>query len=483
MQLSYPYTFIQNAHLPTPLSTNTNRLATCPPRTRPRPRSLRMTLPGPRLDNIPTPKAPSPAAQKSQQFEEWLRESGMYLSPLATWGRAKHPLAIANETTDDGESSGRGLVAVKGIVQGEPIFEVPFDVVITKERALLEIPVLPEDLNEYMAIATLLIQERAKGPDSFWAPYFGVLPADEELIPLFRWSEEDMAPLKGSPCIAAAISLRAKLAAEFVDAEERIYEPRRDVFPQDVFTREAWEWAFAILFSRAIMLTAEQRIALVPYADLLNHNPFCSTYIDVQQKQFTDDRYVMLYTDRPYAKMDQVFVTYGPKSNADLLLLYGFISDRNPYDSVELVVSLEEGDALFERKKEYLRESGVETTATFPLYTDRYPMELIEFLRFCVSNEKELDTADFGEFINEENETSVAEALIDACQAALDGYPQTREDDEKLMSDRTMYRLLPQKNRWAIRQRRSEKRILERTIANIRQEMSEPTFMFTEASD
>lgn len=473
-----PPAFVQTARIPT-RSPFPSENAACARRPR-----FRMALPsGPRIANLPSPaSSPSPGAKKSAVFEAWLTENGMYLSPLATWGRAKHPLAIANETTDDGESSGRGLVAVKGIVQGEPLFEVPIAVILTKDRARVEIPQLPEDVNEYIAIASLLVRERARGDRSFWKPYFDVLPNDDDLIPLFRWSEEEMAPLKGSRCVAAAISLRGKLADEFAAAEATIFERRRDVFPEDVYTKHNWEWAFAVLFSRAIMLTAEQRIALVPYADLLNHNPFCSTYIDVQQKQFSDDRYVMLYTDRPYSKMDQVFVTYGPKPNADLLLLYGFISDRNPYDSVEIAVSLQDGDALFERKNKYLIESGVETTSTFPLYADRYPMELIEFLRFCVSNEDELDSADFGDFINEENETSVAEVLMEACRTALAAYPQTREEDDKLIADRGMYRLLPQKHRWAIRQRRAEKRILERTIVNILQEMSDPTFMFTETS-
>lgn len=437
-----------------------------------------MQLPGPRLEN-----RKSPLAIESETLVSWLEENGMYLSKEATWGRPRHPMGVANETTDEGESSGRGLVAVKGIVQGEPLFEVPFEVVLTKQRALEEIPELPEDVNEYIAIATLLIQERSRGDASFWKPYLDVLPKDEDIIPLFRWSEDDMLLLQGSPCQAAARSLRGKLVSEFATAEETIYAPNRRKFPDDVFTWDQWEWAFAILFSRAIMLTAEQRIALVPYADLLNHNPFCSTYIDVQEKQLTGKRFVTLYTDRPYAQMDQVFVTYGPKSNGDLLLLYGFITDRNPYDSVELVVALSDEDELFERKKKYLDESGVGTTATFPLYSDRYPMELIEFLRFCVAGEDELDNGDFGDFMNEDNETLVAKTLISACQDALAAYPQSREEDDKLIADRSMYKMFAQKQRWAIRQRRAEKRILERTIANIEREITDPTFMFTESKE
>lgn len=436
-----------------------------------------MTLPGPRLEN-----RQSPRAEKSAALVQWLSDNGMYLSELAGWGRPKHPLAIANETTDDGESSGRGLVAIKGIVQGECIFEVPFHVVLTKERALKEVPELPHDVDEYIALAVLLIQEREKGGESFWKAYLDALPSDEQLIPLFRWEEEELRLLEGSPCVTAARDLKAKLAAEFETVKETVFEGRRNRFPEHVFSMHAWEWAFAILFSRAINLTSIRQIALVPYADLLNHNPFCSTYIDVVKERFSDDRYVTLYTDRPYSKMAQVFVTYGPKSNGELLLLYGFITDRNPYDNVKIAVSLEESDRLYERKKEYLRESGVKTSVTFPLYSDRYPMELVEFLRFCVCGEEELDNADFGDFINETNETLVARSLSDACKAALGKYPQTREEDDKLIENRSMYKMLGQKQRWAIRQRRAEKRILERTITNLEQEMRDPTFMFTQTN-
>lgn len=437
----------------------------------------------PSLSLHPPSPTKSEVAKKSQALEAWLIENGMYLSPKATWGSPMHPLAIANETTDDGEYSGRGLVATKAILQGECLFEVPVGVIITKTAALQLFPALDSDVNEYVAIASLLISERAKGAESFWAPYIEILPPDDELIPLFRWSSEDRELLKGSPVLAAAESLSNKLEFEFEAAEEKYFSLNRDAFPADVFTLDNWKWAFAVLFSRAISLTAEGVIALVPYADLLNHNPFCSNYIDVHKEFLTGDKFVRLYSDRPYSLTDQVFVTYGPKSNADLLLLYGFVSDRNPYDSVELIVSLSPDDPLYERKKEYLRESGVEETANFPLYRDRYPMEMVEFLRFCFATKKEFESADFGDFVSESNETRVARAILEACRKALNGYPQTREEDDKIMSDLKMFQMFSLTQRWAIRQRRAEKRILERTITTVEQEMVDPRFMFTESGE
>lgn len=453
----------------------------CTPR---RPRSCVQML-GPRLGGSPGGSGgDSEAAEKRKQaaavstaFRSWLEENGTYLSTKATWGRPKHPLAIADETTDEGEPSGRGLIAVKGMTQGEAMFSVPFELVITKQRALELVPELDDGLDEFIAMAVLLVQERGKGADSFWKPYLDILPEDEHLTAMFRWDDADFVLLKGSPTVSAAKSLRQKLRLEFESIEESIFEKHREKFPEAIFSLEAWEWAFAVLFSRAIFLQKESVVSLVPYADLINHSPFVSTYIDLQSEMLTGDKYVALYTDRPYSKMDQVFVTYGPKSNSELLVSYGFLVERNPYDSVEVFAYPDAKDATFSAKTEYLESCGIDGPASFPLFADRYPMELIEFLRFCVSERSQIGM-DFGDFVSEENESLAAKALSDCCQSALDAYPQTIDEDKALMADRNMYRMLDVKARCAIRQRLGEKLILQRTINNVERERAEPSFMF-----
>lgn len=69
--------------------------------------------------------------------------------------------------------------------------------------------------------------------------------------------------------------------------------------------------------------------------------------------------------------MEQVYISYGPKANGDLLLLYGFCLDRNPYNSVEIKVSLLPGDALFEEKRLFLAKAERRESESFPLYADR----------------------------------------------------------------------------------------------------------------
>ena len=47
----------------------------------------------------------------------------------------------------------------------------------TKTSQAFGANVITEGLSEYIAIALLLVSERAKGEDSFWSSYIGVLPS------------------------------------------------------------------------------------------------------------------------------------------------------------------------------------------------------------------------------------------------------------------------------------------------------------------
>ncbi|XLS78563.1 hypothetical protein HN51_062788 [Arachis hypogaea] len=67
---------------------------------------------------------------------------------------------------------------------------------------------------------------------------------------------------------------------------------------------------------------------------------------------------IVFTTDRPYQPGEQVFISYGKKSNGELLLLYGFVprEGANPCDSVELSVSLKKFDQSYKEKLELLKK-------------------------------------------------------------------------------------------------------------------------------
>lgn len=57
----------------------------------------------------------------------------------------------------------------------------------------------------------------------------------------------------------------------------------------------------------------------------------------------------------------QVFISYGRKSNGELLLSYGFVPKEgtNPSDSVEVLLSLKKSDKSYSKKLEALRKHGL----------------------------------------------------------------------------------------------------------------------------
>lgn len=76
------------------------------------------------------------------------------------------------------------------------------------------------------------------------------------------------------------------------------------MFPPEKYTKELFQWAFVMLFSRAARLASKssgEELALVPYADLMNHNPYSLTYIDTQKTGLpliSRKEEIALYADR-----------------------------------------------------------------------------------------------------------------------------------------------------------------------------------------
>ena len=69
-----------------------------------------------------------------------------------------------------------------------------------------------------------------------------------------------------------------------------------------------------------------ERLAMVPYADLINHSPFSQAYIDAREGGdwlfSSGEEEVILYADRGYRRMEQVSaVFYSELSNQHTLLL------------------------------------------------------------------------------------------------------------------------------------------------------------------
>ena len=127
------------------------------------------------------------------------------------------------------------------------------------------------------------------------------------------------------------------------------------------------------------------------------------------------------------------------------------LRDRSPpthglsVGQVELLVALDAADPLYDEKAEFLRMGGIKPEMAFPLLIDRYSSELSEFLRLCCVRPG--DTTNLGDLAYNEplsiaNEKATLTALREGCVLALSEYPQSEEEDAKLMGDGFMFSAL-----------------------------------------
>lgn len=171
--------------------------------------------------------------------------------------------------------------------------------------------------------------------------------------------------------------------------------------------------------------------------------------------------------------------------------MYGFAVERNPFNSVDVTVAIAPRtesfvkelrdekipiDPLADEKIEFLKSVGRESLVDFPCYADRYPVELLEFLRLMQMTPEDtrgrsLDQFDYSRTISPANEASVLRSVIEAVKRQLSKYPNTEEEDAVLIKDKGMFRLLSYNQRMAIRHRRNEKRLLKRTIAALENQL------------
>ncbi|KAF3645839.1 hypothetical protein FXO38_19456 [Capsicum annuum] len=125
------------------------------------------------------------------------------------------------------------------------------------------------------------------------------------------------------------------------------------------------------------------RVALVPWADMLNHNCEVKTFLDYDRSS----QGIVFTTDRAYLPGEQVFISYGRKSNGELLLSYGFVprEGTNPSDSVEVSMSLKKSDKCYKEKVEALKKHGLSASECFPVQVTGWPLELMAFAYLAVS--------------------------------------------------------------------------------------------------
>nr|CAD1825327.1 unnamed protein product [Ananas comosus var. bracteatus] len=307
-------------------------------------------------------------------------------------GAAAVALGVGAPPAEDGDPARggreRGLVALKNIRKGEKLLFVPPSLVISPDSEWSSSEVgnvmRRHSVPDWPLLATYLISEASLSSSSRWNSYIAALP--RQPYSLLYWTRSELDTfLVASPIRKRAVERITDVTGTFIDLKERIFSKHPDLFPEEVvYNMETFRWSFGILFSRLVRLPSmDGKVALVPWADMLNHSSEVETFLDYDKSS----QGIVFTTDRSYQPGEQVFISYGKKSNGELLLSYGFVPKEgtNPNDSVELSMSVNKSDKCYEAKQEALKKYGLSTSERFPLQITGWPLEMMAYAYLVVS--------------------------------------------------------------------------------------------------
>ncbi|GAB2215101.1 hypothetical protein Drorol1_Dr00019476 [Drosera rotundifolia] len=402
--------------------------------------------------------------ENAEALRRWLSEKGL------------PPQKMRIEKVQVGE---RGLVAVQSIRKGEKLLFVPPSLVITAEsewtRSEAGAVLKRNSVPDWPLLATYLISEASLGISSRWSNYIAALP--QQPYSLLYWTRAELDRyLEASQIRQRAIERSNDVIGTYNDLESRIFSKYPDLFPEEVFNMETFRWSFGILFSRLVRLPSmDGKVALVPWADMLNHSCEVQTFMDYDNSS----KGVVFTTDRAYQPGEQVFISYGKKSNGELLLSYGFVPKEgtNPSDLVELPLSLEKSDKCYTKKLEALKKHGLTGSDCFPVQVTGWSLEMMAYAYLVVSPpsmERQFDEMAAAASNKErakkdirypELEEKALQVILDSCEWSISKYTKFLEASGSMDLDVTSPKQLNRRlflKQLAVDLSNSERRILYR---------------------
>ncbi|KAI1192624.1 SET domain-containing protein [Nemania serpens] len=177
-----------------------------------------------------------------------------------------------------------------------------------------------------------LIQEYLRRDRSPWSAYISTLPPPEHMTGMLPivWPTGDIEFLRGTNAHVAVQEIRSSLRKEYKQAVKFL-----PATFQHEYTRPLYHWAYCIFTTRSfrpslilpdmeslsLPCKADDFSILLPLFDVGNHSPLAKTAWVTDE----NSRTCALRSGQPYSARQQVYNNYGTKTNAELLLGYGFI--------------------------------------------------------------------------------------------------------------------------------------------------------------
>ncbi|KAM0463532.1 hypothetical protein ACHAO4_000249 [Trichoderma viride] len=320
-----------------------------------------------------------------------------HLQNLITWAKAQGVVIDAIQPSKI-PGRGTGILATRKIKARAEVLKVPPGALRCLESISSSVR---ERLPAKMTIQALLAADLALDKSAHAVPWKAVLPkmSDFEVGMPMMWPRElkDLLPLKPS-----------NLLFKREKAFQGDWSDFNKTFPDIPYKEYTFAWlvvntrTFYNESAETLKYPWEDRLALIPVADLFNHaDAGCRVY-------YSPEGYHIV-ADRDYKKGEELYISYSSHSNDYNLVEYGFIPDENSSDDVYIddVVfpKLSESQKADLEKQDLLGEYPLgEATEEF-----RRTQAVLRLL-FCTTKE-------FKRFLNDEEkghdvQTRVDESLV-----------------------------------------------------------------------
>ncbi|KZC05120.1 Histone-lysine N-methyltransferase setd3 [Dufourea novaeangliae] len=211
--------------------------------------------------------------------------------------------------------------------------------------------------------------------------------------------------------------------------------------------------------------------ALIPMWDMCNH----------ENGRITTDFNATFdccecYALRNFKKGDQIFISYGPRTNSDFFVHSGFVYMDNKEDGFKLRLGISKADSLQKERIELLNKLDLPSVGEFLLKPGTEPISdlLLAFLRVFSMRKQELTHWLRSDRVNDLKhmdcaletvvEENVRKFLLTRLQLLIANYPTTLKEDLQLLETS-----LPQIKKLAIQLRVTEKKILLAALEYVEQ--------------
>ncbi|KAG8185873.1 hypothetical protein JTE90_004415 [Oedothorax gibbosus] len=366
-----------------------------------------------------------------ERFYEWCTESGADFK------------SVEVAEISDGNY---GLKAVRDIKEDEPFLVIPRKLMMSEMSAknsrlgplINNNPILQHMPNVQVAMHLL---SEFLNPKSFWSPYISILPSTFSTILYF--SLEEIKELQKSPAIDEVFKILRSVIRQysyfFQLFEYDSYGKSLNIGPY--FTFDLYRWAVSCTMTRQNFLPSPdghtQVTSLVPLFDMCNHiNGKLSTDFNLEKNS------LISYSFKAFPKDSEVYMFYGPRSNAEFLVHNGFVYSENSNDTLEIKLGISKNDPLCILKNELCTKLNISLNGPFYLSNEKLSTELLRFLSVNVMKSDEIerllnDKDDIAEDLLIESADFKKRALSflkDRVNLLLKSYGSTIEEDEDLLT-------------------------------------------------